>query len=438
MVTAIVGVADVLRDMGLSSAAIQAKTISHAQQSNLFWLNSAVGLLLTVTAIAVAWPIAALYGDDRLAVITMAVAPMFLLNGVQTQFQAHLARGLRFAQLSISEVLSMILGLAAAIGLALLGFGYWALVGQLIVQAATLLIARALMSGWRPGLPDRREPTRHLVRYGGNLMASQLLVYASSNVPSVIIGSRFGASALGFYGRASQLVTFPMNQLFTPMTNVALPVLSRSHSEPEQFERHLIRAQIVLSYAVVGLLGLAIVWAMPIIPLIFGQVWEPSAPLFQVLAVAGAFQAVSYVVYWVFLAKGLTGSHFRYSIMSRSILIAVVLLGSFFGAMGVAVGYVMGVALGWPLSLFWLRRHRVAPIKRMFFTGLRVLTVGLVITGGGLIVSSVTRDYGAILQMATSGAAFVALACAVMFSLPVTRRDLGIVQGTVRHLLPGR
>ncbi|NEH54033.1 oligosaccharide flippase family protein, partial [Rhizobium leguminosarum] len=41
MVTAIVGIGEVLRDFGLSSAAVQARSVSPQQRSNLFWINSA-------------------------------------------------------------------------------------------------------------------------------------------------------------------------------------------------------------------------------------------------------------------------------------------------------------------------------------------------------------------------------------------------------------
>ena len=66
MVAAIIGVADIFRDFGLSSAAIQAPTLSRVEQSNLFWVNTALGGLLAkwggpevlfsfTTAIAVLW-----------------------------------------------------------------------------------------------------------------------------------------------------------------------------------------------------------------------------------------------------------------------------------------------------------------------------------------------------------------------------------------------
>ena len=41
MVTAVVGVAEIFRDFGLSAAAVQAKHLSRAQRDNLFWINTA-------------------------------------------------------------------------------------------------------------------------------------------------------------------------------------------------------------------------------------------------------------------------------------------------------------------------------------------------------------------------------------------------------------
>ena len=59
MVTAIIGIGEIFRDFGLSSAAIQAKEITPGQKSNLFWMNAGIGLTLTLLVIAASWPIAA-------------------------------------------------------------------------------------------------------------------------------------------------------------------------------------------------------------------------------------------------------------------------------------------------------------------------------------------------------------------------------------------
>ena len=57
MVMAIAGIASLLGDFGLSMASIQARELSAAQRSNLFWINAALGALLSVGVFSVAVPI---------------------------------------------------------------------------------------------------------------------------------------------------------------------------------------------------------------------------------------------------------------------------------------------------------------------------------------------------------------------------------------------
>jgi succinoglycan biosynthesis protein ExoM len=62
MVTAVIAVADIFRDLGLSTAAVQAPRLTAGQRANLFWINSGVGLLLSLAAFAAAPLLAAVYG----------------------------------------------------------------------------------------------------------------------------------------------------------------------------------------------------------------------------------------------------------------------------------------------------------------------------------------------------------------------------------------
>ena len=50
MVLALIGVGEIFRDFGLSTAAIQAQTFSTAQRATLFWINGAIGLALALAA----------------------------------------------------------------------------------------------------------------------------------------------------------------------------------------------------------------------------------------------------------------------------------------------------------------------------------------------------------------------------------------------------
>ncbi len=73
MVTAIVGAAEILRDFGLSSAAVQAREVSRAQRDNLFWINTGIGLLLAVAVFAGANALAAFCREPALVQISRSV-----------------------------------------------------------------------------------------------------------------------------------------------------------------------------------------------------------------------------------------------------------------------------------------------------------------------------------------------------------------------------
>ena len=51
MVTSLIGIAELVRDFGLSSAAVQAKHLSHEERTNLFWINVAIGTGCAIIAV---------------------------------------------------------------------------------------------------------------------------------------------------------------------------------------------------------------------------------------------------------------------------------------------------------------------------------------------------------------------------------------------------
>src|ERR1700712_5699788 len=48
IVLVVVAFGETFRDLGLSSASVQAKILTTSQRDNLFWVNTAIGALLTV------------------------------------------------------------------------------------------------------------------------------------------------------------------------------------------------------------------------------------------------------------------------------------------------------------------------------------------------------------------------------------------------------
>jgi PST family polysaccharide transporter len=269
-----------------------------------------------------------------------------------------------------------------------MGGGTSALVTQALTYSVLLSVLRVAASRWYPGRPSRAAPMGALLRYAINLMGTQVLGYASRNIDSVIVGARFGSVPLGVYNRAYQLLTAPINQISAPLTKVALPVFSRLAPESSKFNSALLRTQCVLAYAFAILFAMLITDADSLVLLLFGDQWGAVPLIFRILAVGGVFQIFTYTSYWVFLAKGLTNWNLRYALVSRTIVIAAIFIGSIWGYIGVAAGYTIAMIICWPLCQWWIGRKVALPQKALLAVGLRALAVG---SGGALLGMATMR-----------------------------------------------
>ncbi|MGY1639797.1 lipopolysaccharide biosynthesis protein [Geodermatophilus sp. SYSU D00703] len=432
MVMAVIGVADVFRDLGLSTAAVQAPSLSVQQRSNLFWVNTGTGALLSVLAVAAAPLVEALYGRPELGAMTQALAAVFLLNGVATQYRADLTRHLRFGRLAVVDVSAPAAGLVAGLGLAATGAGYWALVGQQLAQYLVMTVMVVLAGRWVPRWPDRRTPMDGLLRFGWHMVGIELLGYASRNADSLLIGTRSGAAALGLYNRAYQLLMAPLGQVRAPITQVALPVLSRLHDDPERWAAYVRRGQQALGYTLVAGLAVVVGAAEPITAVFLGDQWLGVAPVLRLMAVGGACQMLAFVGYWVYLSRGLTSSLIRYSLFETAVRLVCIVVGSGYGVVGVAAGFALAPALTWPVSLWWLSRLAPLPLRQLVTGALRIL---------GLACAVAVAAYAAV-QAAGSSSPLLALVAAVAAGTVVyllvaavarpVRRDVGEVVRAVR------
>lgn len=438
MVTALIGVGEVFRDFGLANAAIQAKILTPGQKSNLFWVNSGIGLTLCLIVIACSTVIADFYDDQRLVLVSMIMSSTFLFNGIVTQFRSDLNRKMKYQRLTSTEVGAQIVALALGITLASLDFGYWALVTQQVAQALILLVVMVIVTPWFPGWPDRTASIRPFLSFGANIVGAQLLNYASRNASTVVIGATLTASAVGLYNRAFQLMLLPLNQLNGPSTRVALPVLARLDGDKNRYDAFILLGQTVMLHVVSFAFALLGGQALSIITVALGNKWLDSVPIFQILLIAGFFQTAAYASNWVYLSKGLTGANLRFSLIARPVMIAFIIIGSFWGLYGVVWAFTISTALTWPFSLWWVARSSDAPARGMFFNGMRTMVAYGFATAVSFISTFYISDDHAIVRILVGLVAIVASIALLALIWPRFRRDVLAIIGARRLLRTSR
>ena len=162
---------------------------------------------------------------------------------------------MRFGAIAVIDFVSMLTGYLTGTGIALLGYGYWALVGANVVQLAIRFVLAWLVSGWRPQLPSRNTQTGHLLTFGANLTAGTLMLSLARGADNLLIGRFFGAAAVGLYSRASILLIRPLQQFMGPIKPWCFRALARSTNEHDRYRRvflQVFEAIALLSFLVDG------------------------------------------------------------------------------------------------------------------------------------------------------------------------------------------
>jgi PST family polysaccharide transporter len=338
MVTAITGIADLVRDFGMTGSIINARKMSDEIWRSVLWFSVALGTVLMIIVAASAPLIADLYGEPRLVLLTLVISPGLLLNGIAMPMQARATRDLRFGALANIDIVSTAVGVACSIAAGLAGWGVWSLVvmagGSGLSRLAMLWVVAKPKFG-RPHISRKVIP---ILTTGGNIFGNELLNYAERNLDNVIVGYQFGAAVLGQYSRAYSLFLLPLQQMNGPIGRVALPVLSKLRDDPDRYRRYIRGAVLVIGYLTLPTYAIAAAVSPSLISLLLGPGWSQAATIFSILSIAGFVQAITKVRGWLYITLGRSHRQFMYDLVTRPMVVA----GFFAGAW---VGGVYGVAL---------------------------------------------------------------------------------------------
>ena len=365
MVTAITGLGQAFADLGLSEATIQRQDITHEQVSALFWINVAIGLGLMLVMIALAPVLVWFYREPRLKTLTLVLSLTFLIGGLRVQHNALLQRQMRFAGIAIRDVVSVVVAVTIAIAMAWRGAGYWAIVAYPLTFNSTAVTLTWVMVRWIPGPPRRGAQVRSLVAFGGNVAGSYLVNYLNRSADSVLIGWYWGASPLGLYSRAYNLLLLPVRQLNAPLGTIMVPAFSRLQNDPERFARYYLRTVNLITWIATPLFGFLIVAAEPVIRLVLGKNWLAAAPVFAILAIAALAQMLFDPTMWLFVSQGQSGRMLKLSLILTPIFVGSYILGLRFGIKGVALSGSLIFVGSFPWILKYAFRGTILTLQRL-------------------------------------------------------------------------
>jgi O-antigen/teichoic acid export membrane protein len=301
----------------------------HVATTNLLagLVAAGLGVLLCVIAPAAG----AMFQVDDIRRVMYALAPLPLFSFLSAAPMAKLRRDMQFRRLALRSIISLALGGAAGIGLALAGGGIWALALQVVVQRvseasiAWASVPLRFQFGWSQLHFAEIRPIAI------NVFSARVMMYASAQAPRLVLGYVLGPVQVGLFALASRFLDMVMSTMVFPriaVGRIELRTLPRGGREfTELFtamvcDVSLVAAPLLLGAAAV-MPELYRIWLDPR--------WLAGVASAQLLLLSGPPLALVYCFDAAFLAARLPAVFSRTSTIQAVTTAATVLVASPFG-----------------------------------------------------------------------------------------------------------
>ena len=212
---------------GLNTALIQKKEADEKDFSSIFTVSLAASVVLYAALFFLAPAIAAGY---RLPVLTPMVrlySVSFFLSAAKSVVLAKLSRQLAFRKIFVAGFGATVLSAAVGVGMAYLGFGAWALVGQQLTNLFVSTLAMCAVGGYWPRLGFCPKRFGVLFSYGGKMMVASLISTVYEETSPLIIGLRFTGADLSFYTKGRSFPKLLNSTVTSTLSTVLFPVMSK-------------------------------------------------------------------------------------------------------------------------------------------------------------------------------------------------------------------
>jgi O-antigen/teichoic acid export membrane protein len=339
MVTAFTGVLNMFGAFGLFQAAVQRDSLSEKESTALFWLNLAFGALLTLAAIVAAPVVSKFYHEPRLLAIMEVVGIMFIITGAGIQHGVLLQRRMLFGVSATIEIGALLIGTVVSIGMAMAGYGYWALVSMTLTLPLATTIGLWIATGWIPGRPQMVPAVRSMLLFGFGTTLNGFVSYFANNIDKLLLGRVWGTEALGLYGRAFHLINVPGDNLNSTVGEVAFAALSRTKDDLDRFRRYFLKGYSLVVTLTVPLTVVCALFADDLVVGLLGSKWTAAAEIFRILAPTILVFAISNPLGWLLNSLGLIKRGAYIALLSAPLVVAAVVAGIPYGARGIAAAY---------------------------------------------------------------------------------------------------
>lgn len=343
-------------NFGFGAAIVQRKKLETGHLDTAFWVDIFIGITMMAIALLSANSVANLYNEPRIESIFKALSLLFIPSAL-CQVQTNILRkALNFKPLAIRTVGAEIVGGVIGVACAIAGFGIWSLVAKQLAAAFAGTFILWLLSDWKPGLKVTWRYFKDLFGFSVKMLGANIVAFLSSKSDTFLIGYFLGPLALGYYTIALRVVSLLVESMGGTINQVIWPAFAKLQNDPGRIRAGFYSASEMLALIIMPVFLGIFATANNLVPFVFGEKWEPSIPILQILVVMGVISSMSKMYDSIMVAVGRPGLWLGL----RTVIGISSILGFFIGLhwnlTGIALAYTIVAFLSLPVYLFALKK----------------------------------------------------------------------------------
>lgn len=353
LVTIFTTIMQVFVDSGMGNALIQKKDADDLDFSSVFYFNMAMCSVLYLIMFFAAPLIASFYRMPELTAIVRVLSFVVVISGVKNVQQAYVSRHLMFKRFFFSTLGGTIGAAVIGIAMAYLGFGVWALVAQMLFNAAVDTTILWITVKWRPKKMFSFQRLKSLFSYGWKLLVSSLIDTVYNDLRQLIIGKKYSSGDLAYYNQGKKFPQLIVTNINTSIDSVLLPTMSKAQDDMAAVRSMTRRAIKTSTFLMMpAMIGLA-VCAEPLVQLILTEKWLPCVLFLRIFCITYAFYPIHTANLNAIKAMGRSDLFLKLEIIKKTVGIIAILITMWISVQAMAYSFLVTTILNqiinsWP------------------------------------------------------------------------------------------
>lgn len=340
-----------LVDSGMGGSLVYHKDSDKKDFSTIFWFNLSIAITAYIILFLISGTISKFYEIPILEPIIKISGLAILFTSFGFTQLNKLTKELQFKKLALINVIAYALATVAAIILAIMELGVWALVMQQLLHSCIKTILLFFYAKFWPSFYFSKKLLKKHFSFGCSLMFSSFLKTTYDNVYSFVMGKWMSITTVGYFNQAKRVQDLPYQFTSTILDQATFPIMAKIQDDNTfgKTARKILRFILVLFLPLLMIMSLC---SNEIVIILLGEKWIEAAPILTGLAF-GSIALLGEAINRNFIkAKGATKLIFKLELFKKSTAIILVIAMVRFDVIGLVITFIFNAFIAYLCNIW--------------------------------------------------------------------------------------